>query len=1146
MKTKKILIKRLQDSRLQYCKSSNLQIFKSLNLLIYLLYSVFCILYSNTSFASDWVTFKANSQRTSATNEDISPPLTLKWSKNFNQEIYSSLVKYQDKLIVSVGNSKIYVLDAFSGTEIYQLQTYGKIFSTPSVENGILYVTTLGGRLEAYDLSNGSLLWRVSDSGTNTSSPLVDNGKIYYGSGHPNSFLISFDITGNYLWAYHLDSKSVINSSPAIINGKVVFGAADGKLYILDSLSGSLLNSFQTEGPFYLTSPALQNNIAYFAPGDYDKNIYAVNIDTGSVVWQKDLSNGDKAIKVSSTAIYNNKIYISAGFSTINLYCLEQTSGNILWQKNINSVGDNNILSTPAVANNTVFVGSLNGNLYSFNATDGTPLSTINLSSPILTSPALASGMIFAATSNGNVYAYATADTTNPTASITYPANSQTVNGSINITGTVTDEHFQKYLLDYGSGANPSSWINIKTAYSEVQNNFLATFNTALIPDGVYTLKLTSYDTANNTATNSVTMTVDNTAPVLNITSPTDATITKINSIAVSGTTEIGAVLKVQGNVVTVAGDGSFSTTLSLSEGTNVITITASDSLSNTATATKNVILDTTVPSLSVTNPTQDILTNQSNLTISGTAEVSSTVKINSNIINLDGQGNFSSAVQLTEGENIFAITSQDSAGNISTITRKVTLDTVAPILNITSPADGLITNSSSVTVTGNSETGASVKVNNNVVTLDAQNNFSLSINLQSGSNIITVTASDTVQNTTTKQITVVYDSLGPDLILSSPADNLLTNNKNLTVSGKVEAGSTLKVNGNDLSYDNSGNFTTTITLTEGTNTLTVTAKDTANNSTTLTRTVVLDTTPPDLKIIAPALSSEITNNAGYILNGQSEVGAKVLVNNEQIKLGDSGTFVYTLALKEGSNTISISSTDVAGNTTSKEITIFLDTQPPTGSITINNNEEFTNNKKVTLNLGYKDNDNGSGIKETLISQNENFSNSQTIALSGKSSDYEFTLNNNSGEKAIVYVKYKDKAGNYSQVYSDSIIFDENTYIAETIGNITETEKVVASKDGKTKLILPQGFIENSADLTLVIKNPEILQKLSLATIENPSEKFTELKATNIVREFTLLDKNKNKVKDKFKKKITVEIKYDNNEILPETKEENLRAFVFN
>jgi hypothetical protein len=81
----------------------------------------------------------------------------------------------------------------------------------------------------------------------------------------------------------------------------------------------------------------------------------------------------------------------------------------------------------------------------------------------------------------------------------------------------------------------------------------------------------------------------DTTPPVISLTNPIDDTITDVPTITVSGTTEFGVHLVVNGIVVDVASDGTFEFLLALSEGENIITAIAADASDNSATDTVTV-----------------------------------------------------------------------------------------------------------------------------------------------------------------------------------------------------------------------------------------------------------------------------------------------------------------------------------------------------------------------------------------------------------------------------------------------------------------------------------------------------------------------------------------------------------------------------
>lgn len=131
---------------------------------------------------------------------------------------------------------------------------------------------------------------------------------------------------------------------------------------------------------------------------------------------------------------------------------------------------------------------------------------------------------------------------------------------------------------------------------------------------------------------------------------------------------------------------------------------------------------------------------------------------------------------------------------------------------------------------------------------------------LADGSHTIKVDASDYDGNeASAKSITFKIDTVPPTLTISSPIDEMVTNVASVTVKGITNDATsspvtvTVKLNtGTEetVSVGSDGAFSKTLTLANGTNTITVVATDSAGKSTTVTRTVKLDTTAPVIKSV--------------------------------------------------------------------------------------------------------------------------------------------------------------------------------------------------------------------------------------------------------------------------------------------------------
>ncbi len=110
-------------------------------------------------------------------------------------------------------------------------------------------------------------------------------------------------------------------------------------------------------------------------------------------------------------------------------------------------------------------------------------------------------------------------------------------------------------------------------------------------------------------------------------------------------------------------------------------------------------------------------------------------------------------------------------------------------------------------------------------------------------------------------------------------------------------------------------------------------------------------------------------------------------------------------------------------------VTIVVDKTPPTGSIKINNDASYTTSTSVTLGLSATDTGDA-GIDKLMFS----LDNLNWLAPLPYTTNASTTLSSTNGIK-YAYVKFSDKAGNWSQVYSDSIILDNTKPVISGISD---------------------------------------------------------------------------------------------------------------
>jgi hypothetical protein len=157
------------------------------------------------------------------------------------------------------------------------------------------------------------------------------------------------------------------------------------------------------------------------------------------------------------------------------------------------------------------------------------------------------------------------------------------------------------------------------------------------------------------------------------------------------------------------------------------------------------------------------------------------------------------------------------------------------------------------------------------------------------------------------------------------------TNQATINISGTGEPGATIKLtfngSGQDILADKDGNFTfQNLILQAGDNTFFAFAIDQAGNASQKTpdKKIVYDNKPPSLTIDSPSDGSNFfgSGQRQVTIQGTTDSGASVTINDRIVSVDDSGKFQYTLTLNGGENKFTIKSVDQAGNSAEKGITL--------------------------------------------------------------------------------------------------------------------------------------------------------------------------------------------------------------------------------
>ena len=489
-----------------------------------------------------------------------------------------------------------------------------------------------------------------------------------------------------------------------------------------------------------------------------------------------------------------------------------------------------------------------------------------------------------------------TVATTPPTISMTTPTSGALLNGTTTVTANATDSLGVTGVQFKLDGANLGGVV---TGAGPV---YSISWNAATATNGPHTLTAVATDGAGNTASSSVSVTVDTTPPTVSITAPVGGALLNGTTTVTANATDSVGVTGVQfkldgtnlGSVVTGAGP-VYSTSWNAATATNgphTLTAVATDAAGNTASSSVSVTVDTVPPTVSMTAPISGALLNK---TITVTANATDSAGITGVQFKLDGSNlgsvvtgsgpgyNISwNAAAATNGPHTLTALATDAAGNTASSSVSVTVDTTPPALSMITPANGAYLNGiTAVTVNATDSvgvTGVQFKLdgaNLGAVVTGAGPAYSVVWNAAAagnGSHTLTAVATDAAGNTASSSVSVTVSTIPPVISLTAPGSGAAVNGV-ITVTANAAdsiplASVQFQLDGANLGSAVAGpgpaySFTwDTTTVPDGPHTLTAVAVDAAGNLGTATSVSVTVTNPILLLHADASEVSGVTNGS--------------------------------------------------------------------------------------------------------------------------------------------------------------------------------------------------------------------------------------------------------------------------------------------
>ena len=254
----------------------------------------------------------------------------------------------------------MYALDAATGATLWIGEQQPLFFvDSAAGGEGLVFASSLYQPFVAYDAETGAIVWRSSLS-TVRASPTFADGVLYVASfeGTLNALDAA---TGVPIWSTP-EECCVYDQAPVVDGGRVFQMRTDHTLTAYDAKDGTQLWS---KPAFSVGTIAASRGTLFY---NEFPNVVALDEATGAQLWATPVVVG---ATTGAPAVANGRVFVTHA----NLIALNAATGAVVWTAPASSTWG------PSVANGVVYASSLNGEWDAFDERNGSLLWSVTVGS---------------------------------------------------------------------------------------------------------------------------------------------------------------------------------------------------------------------------------------------------------------------------------------------------------------------------------------------------------------------------------------------------------------------------------------------------------------------------------------------------------------------------------------------------------------------------------------------------------------------------------------------------------------------------------------------------------------------------------------------------------------------------------------------
>ncbi len=248
-------------------------------------------------------------------------------------------------------------------TELWSIDETSDMGGGMFLEDNLLFYTNTSGEIKAVDARDGGLIWSFKTGGKIYSTPTVYQGVVWCASS--DTYLYGIDMSKGEL-IHKLKNEKPVVASPVCVDDRVILAGGDGHCRAWNINTGELLWDYDDVKNFVVTRPLIKDKTVYF--GSWGNQFYALDIETGNPKWVWDNGQSNRMLSPSQVLPISTygRIYLVSPDRYMTV--LDEHTGQVIWRYND---PDNRVRESIGISEDgqSVYAKTMDGQIIAIDAT---------------------------------------------------------------------------------------------------------------------------------------------------------------------------------------------------------------------------------------------------------------------------------------------------------------------------------------------------------------------------------------------------------------------------------------------------------------------------------------------------------------------------------------------------------------------------------------------------------------------------------------------------------------------------------------------------------------------------------------------------------------------------------------------------------